>query len=371
MKKNIILTYVYLIIAISFAIISCNKNSNTEEILQKENPKKENPKKEEPKKGDTSLLAYSKPFYLFTETKAYEMTKQEKDPYLKKLYYQIAATPTAEWFEGVKAFDDSTLKRLIEGAKAQQKTPIITLYGIPYRDCGSYSTGGHKTAASYKAWIDRTSAIIGKTPIIVIVEPDAHNFCLKKGWKYNDAKYKERAELLTYVGKTFTDNNPNALLYLHIGGTELKQEEAAQAVIDGGIRYMRGFVTNVADHRGTPRAEKWSEEFVQTLQKKNLGTKYYVIDTSRNGIDSPKQTNKAYYYSCNNFNAALGVRPTTKTSAPHADAYLWIKHPGLSDGTCANGDPEAGSWYPAVAKSLVQKAIEKGIIEEWKVPNNF
>ena len=180
MKKNIILTYVYLIIAISFAIISCNKNSNTEEISQKENPKKENPKKEEPKKGDSSLLAYSKPFFLFTETKAYEMTKQEKDPYIKKLYYQIAATPTAEWFEGVEAFDDSTLKRLIEGAKAQQKTPIITLYGIPYRDCGSYSTGGHETAASYKAWIDRTSAIIGKTPIIVIVEPDAHNFCLKK-----------------------------------------------------------------------------------------------------------------------------------------------------------------------------------------------
>ena len=132
MKKNIILTYVYLTFAISFAIISCNKNSNTEEIPQKENPKKEepkkeNPKKEEPKKGDTSLLAYSEPFYLFTETKAYEMTKQEKDPYLKKLYYQIAATPTAEWFEGVKAFDDTTLKRLIEGAKAQQKTPIITL----------------------------------------------------------------------------------------------------------------------------------------------------------------------------------------------------------------------------------------------------
>ena len=144
MKKLIFLTYPYLIIAICFAIISCNKNSNTEEISQKENPKKENPKKEEPKKGDSSLLAYSKPFYLFTETKAYEMTKQEKDPYLKKLYYQIAATPTAEWFEGVKAFDDSTLKRLIEGAKAQQKTPIITLYGIPYRDCGSYSTGGHK-----------------------------------------------------------------------------------------------------------------------------------------------------------------------------------------------------------------------------------
>ncbi|GJH41694.1 hypothetical protein RCZ04_22440 [Capnocytophaga sp. HP1101] len=188
MKKLIFLTYTCLIILVSFAIISCNKNNNSEDT-----PPNDDPKKEEPTKGDASLLAYTKPFYLFTETKAYEMTKQETDPYLKKLFYQIAATPTAEWFEGVKEYDNSTLKRLVEGAKAQQKTPIITLYGIPYRDCGSYSSGGHQTAASYKAWINRTSAIIGKTPIIVIVEPDAHNFCLKKGWKYNDAKYKERA----------------------------------------------------------------------------------------------------------------------------------------------------------------------------------
>ena len=45
MKKLIFLTYPYLIIAICFAIISCTKNNNTEEI-----PKKENSKKEEPKK---------------------------------------------------------------------------------------------------------------------------------------------------------------------------------------------------------------------------------------------------------------------------------------------------------------------------------
>ena len=50
MKKLIFLTYPYLIIAICFAIISCNKHNNTEEIPQKENSKKKTPKRKNLKK---------------------------------------------------------------------------------------------------------------------------------------------------------------------------------------------------------------------------------------------------------------------------------------------------------------------------------
>ena len=318
--------------------------------------------------GKSQPPAYRKPFYLLTESNAYRAAKNEKDGYLKKLYYQIAATPTAVWFDGVGKYEDSTLTRLMSRANGAGQTPIITIYGIPHRDCGSYSAGGHQSSASYRGWIDRMSKIIGRSDAVIIVEPDAHNFCR---WAHSDQRYRQRAELLQYVGKTFAANNPNAVLYLHIGGTEFKQEVAATAAIAGGIQYMRGFIVNVADHRGIARAEKWSEEFVETLAAKGYREKFYTIDTSRNGIDSPKQTNRAYYYSCNNFNAALGCRSTTKTSGDHADAYLWVKNPGQSDGTCNNRDPEAGKWYPALAKSLTERALRLKEIEELKVPNGF
>jgi len=37
------------------------------------------------------------------------------------------------------------------------------------------------------------------------------------------------------------------------------------------------------------------------------------------------------------------------------DAYLWIKRPGESDGTC-NGGPAAGGWWIAGALELARNA---------------
>ena len=44
---------------------------------------------------------------------------------------------------------------------------------------------------------------------------------------------------------------------------------------------------------------------------------------------------------CNPPGRALGEEPTTDTGDPLVDAYLWIKPPGDSDGTCQGGRPPA------------------------------
>jgi endoglucanase len=36
------------------------------------------------------------------------------------------------------------------------------------------------------------------------------------------------------------------------------------------------------------------------------------------------------------------------------DAYLWVKQPGASDGTCRAGAPPAGHWWPEYALQLVR-----------------
>ncbi|MYR13850.1 endoglucanase, partial [Streptomyces sp. SID724] len=47
--------------------------------------------------------------------------------------------------------------------------------------------------------------------------------------------------------------------------------------------------------------------------------------------------------------------PTTDTGDDRLDAYLWIKRPGDSDGTCRGGPP-AGDWWPEYALGLARRA---------------
>ncbi len=92
---------------------------------------------------------------------------------------------------------------------------------------------------------------------------------------------------------------------------------------------------------------------------------------------------------CNPPARGLGLHPTAGTGVPLLDAYLWVKRPGQSDGTCdAQGgarawdyslytqpewpaaaaeqatfdplwglyDPIAGAWFPQQALDLAQRA---------------
>ena len=79
---------------------------------------------------------------------------------------------------------------------------------------------------------------------------------------------------------------------------------------------------------------------------------HYVIDTGRNGAgpsDDP-------LYWCNPSGRALGVAPTTETAGAHADAYLWVKRPGESDGSCDRGEPAAGRFVNQFAIELARNA---------------
>jgi endoglucanase len=96
-----------------------------------------------------------------------------------------------------------------------------------------------------------------------------------------------------------------------------------------------------------------------------------VIDTSRNG-QGPWVAPSGVYSDaedwCNPPGRGLGIAPTTASSNPLIDAYLWIKVPGESDGQCYRGtggpldpergikDPAAGAWFAAQAHELIDLA---------------
>jgi endoglucanase len=98
----------------------------------------------------------------------------------------------------------------------------------------------------------------------------------------------------------------------------------------------------------------------------------FVIDTSRNGQGpwSPPAghpTGDPQEW-CNPPQRGLGQRPTAITGLPLADAYLWIKPPGESDGPCyrwtdgpldpvrGGAAPGAGEWFPEMALELARNA---------------
>jgi endoglucanase len=101
-------------------------------------------------------------------------------------------------------------------------------------------------------------------------------------------------------------------------------------------------------------------------------TTRFVMDTSRNG-QGPWQPTVTYPDAqtwCNPPARGAGPRPTAATGLPLADAELWIKTPGESDGPCNRGiagsttdparggmtDPAAGVWFPQQALELAQLA---------------
>jgi endoglucanase len=101
-------------------------------------------------------------------------------------------------------------------------------------------------------------------------------------------------------------------------------------------------------------------------------TTHFVIDTSRNGL-GPWTTTVSYPDKqdwCNPPGRGLGIAPTTDTGNVLVDAYLWLKVPGESDGSCNRGvsgsttdpewggivDPAAGEWFPEMALQLAQNA---------------
>jgi endoglucanase len=155
------------------------------------------------------------------------------------------------------------------------------------------------------------------------------------------------------------------------------------------VNYSDGFVAGVT---GT----------INSATGNVAATAHFVIDTSRNGqgpLDATKYGLAPYNQSssvvagltsgqwCNPPGAGVGLRPTSNTGVALLDAYLWVKTPGQSDGSCdiAGGarawdysaynpwgvtgaaentfdplwggvDPAAGVWFPAQALQLAQNA---------------
>ena len=252
----------------------------------------------------------------------------------------IANTPTAYWMDNLST--PSVDAKYIADAQAAGTMPILALYGIPHRDCGSYAAGGFGSADAYRGWIDGVAAAIGGGPAAVILEPDA----LAMADCLSGDQRQERFDLISYAVDRLTAN-PGTAVYVDAGHSRwVAADEMANRLNQVGVAKARGFSLNTANFFTTEESMGYGDAISGMT-----GGKPYVIDTSRNGAGPAD----GEMYWCNPSGRALGAAPTTDTGNGNVDAFLWVKRPGESDGSC-NGGPGAGRFVNDYAIELVHNA---------------
>ncbi|KKB97425.1 glycoside hydrolase family 6 protein [Mycolicibacter arupensis] len=291
--------------------------------------------------GDNPLAG--RPFYVDPISKAMHASNAQPD---SAELARVANTPQAYWLDqafGVGSVG-STVARHTGAAAAAGAMPVLVLYAIPHRDCGSYAAGGFSSGASYRAWIDSVADGIGGNPAAIVLEPDALAMadCLS-----GDAR-QERFDLINYAVDTL-GRNPATAVYVDAGHSRwVSAGEMANRLNQAGVGRAKGFALNSTNYFSTDEEIGYGEEISGMT-----GGAHYVIDTSRNG-NGPAEGDP--YGWCNPSGRALGTPPTADTAGQHADAYLWVKRVGESDGSCGSGEPAAGHFVSEYAINLARNA---------------
>jgi endoglucanase len=269
------------------------------------------------------------------QVEEWQATRPADARYMNRIARQAQGVWFGDWNRSVR--DD--VRAVARAAASAGAVPVLVAYNIPQRDCGSYSAGGAVSADAYRAWIREFARGLAGDRAIVILEPDATASmdCLTaSGRSERLGLLREAVDVLKGAG---------AHVYLDAGHAFWKTaEEMAPLLRSAGIAQADGFALNVSNYHPTSANLLYG----QMLSRLLAGARF-VIDTSRNGIGTTDASDW-----CNAQDQGLGELPRTSPGPALLDAYLWIKRPGESDGTC-NGGPPAGGWWADYALGLAQR----------------
>ncbi|MCZ4097400.1 glycoside hydrolase family 6 protein [Streptomyces sp. H39-C1] len=315
---------------------------------------------------------------------------------------KLASWPVAQWFNGTSTPQQTTadMAKLQAKAALQGQVPVAVAYNVPGRDCSQYSAGGASNSTEYAAWIDALARGIGSHRTVVILEPDG--LALSPAYCGGTAAQQTDriAEIRAAVQRL--ERQSGAVVYLDAGHSAWQNVGVmAGLLVEGGIAQAQGFFLNVSNYQtdadliryGTQVAQcTWYLRNVPGATGGDCANQYwpaadadawyashvpaaavlphFVIDSSRNGQGpwTPTADYSDPQTWCNPPGRGLGTRPTSNTGVPLLDAFLWIKVPGESDGSCTRGtsgttdpeygitDPAAGVWWADQAHGLAERA---------------
>lgn len=233
---------------------------------------------------------------------------------------------------------------------------VLSIYAIPGRDNGLYSTGGFANRAEYLSFLTTIRDSLGTTPTFIVYEADALG--LSRG--LNDTLKAERIETLRQ-GVNILDDLTTTEVYID-ASMWVGAAEQAQLLRSVDIAKIAGFSLNVSGFHTQNDCYAYGNEVVAELAKLGITGKKYVIDSARNGngeltsafgaaasvwIDAQRTW-------CNPPGRAIGLSPGLVANQSNCRATLWIKAAGESDGNFplrsqstyfADDAPQAGQFW--------------------------
>jgi endoglucanase len=271
------------------------------------------------------------------------------------LIWKIAREPKAVWVGRFTSPNFNVkVRRILDGAQSQGQVPVLTVLRAQSTGCNpTYDGGGPAEDARTRAWYRRLARTLGHSRVVIAFEPDS----LGTIDCHARSRRDDRLRLLRYGVKVLS-HNANATLYLEGGASDWEPaRRTARQLRAIGIARVRGFMLN-ATHMDWTRAN-----IRHGLQISRLtGGKHFVINTAESGRGPVHYRNargRRITVWCNPPRRGLGPPPTTNTSNPMVDAYLWINRPGYAQ-RCQG---RKIAWYLPRALSYARYATN------WEAPH--
>lgn len=261
-----------------------------------------------------------------------------------ELMERIAKQPVASWFTTDTPSSWQAIRALTKSASRHGAAAVIVAYAIPGRGCtDGASADVAQGDREYLRWIGGMAAAIGARHTVVILEPDAIPFAIQGCHIQLQLLARAVADLARASGARVYVDAGNPSWIMKVGSLVAPLREA-------DIRQAAGFSLNVANFQTNAATIAYGRKLSNLL-----GGAHFVIDTGRNGNGPDTDLADGPLW-CNPPGRALGTPPTTNTGVPDLDAYLWIKAPGSSDGSCRPGEPNSSGWLPQYALELAANA---------------
>ena len=271
------------------------------------------------------------------------------------LVWRIAREPKALWLgTWTRPNFRKKVRRLIDAAQRQAAVPIFTVMRAESNACGPwYTAGGKAEDARTRAWYRRLARTIGGARVVIAFEPDS----LGTIDCHARSRRDDRIRLLRY-GVGVLSRLPGATIYLEGGASDWEPaRRTARQLRAIGIAKVRGFMLN-ATHQDWTRANILHGLAISRL----TGWKPFIVNTAENGrgpVHYRASNGRRITVWCNPPGRGLGPRPTTRTSNPLVDAYLWINRPGYAQ-RCQGREI---AWYAPRALAYARRATS------WEAPH--
>jgi endoglucanase len=274
-----------------------------------------------------------------------------------------ALQPSALWLTGTNSFKRTKVPdflRTVNPTRDPSKLVTVAVFGLWPR--GEGARHRPMTAAEqthYQRWIRRVSAGIGRSRVLLALEPDlaiTTNPSSVDGVRDPGV----RQGLTRFAARYFHDHNPRAAVYLDAGASDwLSPAQAAALLERSGVEFARGFSLDVTHYTRTPDNIDHGSQIVAALAQRGIRGKHFVIDTADSGrgytwgewatrfgastYDNSRNCPDAAATLCN----ALGVPPTWRVADPayvraldlsatqvssasrDVDGYVWLTRPWM------------------------------------------